>query len=39
MRSMVEGACGAEANREADAPSAALKRGSPSRFAGQEKSA
>jgi hypothetical protein len=30
MQSMVEGACGAEANREADAPSTALTRGHPS---------
>jgi hypothetical protein len=37
MRSMVEGARGAEVSREAVAPSAALARGGPlSRFAGQD---
>src|SRR5262249_62201856 len=37
MRSIVEGACGIEVNRYADAPSTVLTRGPPSRFAGQEK--
>ncbi len=38
MRSMVEGACGAEAGREADAPSTTLLRSAVplSRFAGQD---
>ena len=34
MRSMVEGACGAEASREADAPSTALRGGPPSPLRG-----
>ena len=38
MRSMVEGACGAEAGREADAPSTTLLRSAVPlpRFAGQD---
>ena len=36
MRSMVEGACGAEASREADAPSTALRAVPLPRFAGQD---
>ena len=36
MRSMVEGACGAEADREARAPSTALRAVPLPRFAGQD---
>jgi hypothetical protein len=37
MRSMVEGACGAEISREAEAPSTAFGRSPFPRFAGQDK--
>jgi hypothetical protein len=36
MRSMVEGACGAAINREAEAPSTALRAVPLPRFAGQD---
>ena len=36
MRSMVEGACGAEAGREAEAPPTALRAVPPPRSAGRD---